>query len=57
VKCKMCPICLTNKYDLIRNCELRGRYPECIATTLPYVVPTRETSKPKRKKKEIGREQ
>ena len=34
-----CPICETDDLDLIRNCELRGRYKECAATDMPYVDP------------------
>lgn len=52
MKCKLCPICLTDDYDLIRNCELRGgRFPECSATTLvhvdPYRMPPRAIHEPK----------
>lgn len=53
-KCKLCPICLTKDYDLIRNCELRGgRFPECESNRLahvdPYVLPiTAPTTKRER---------
>lgn len=50
-KIKLCPICLTDDYDLIRNCELRGRYKECVATDLPYIVPPREISEPEQERK------
>lgn len=48
MKYKLCPICLTDDYDLIRNCELRGRYKECSASALLYInVSSPEINEPK----------
>ena len=38
-KCKLCPICLTAEYELIRTCELQGgRFHECEANNLSLRV-------------------
>jgi hypothetical protein len=51
VKTKMCPICLTDDYDLIRNCELRGgRFEECAATTIALIEAHKMLREPKRER-------